>query len=104
MATSLAALGGRSYDEATLHRLIPAILRRFETVLKRLVGGDPSLADQWQRLDLLRDTWVRVDCGTLIVCGLAKGIDADGSLCVSEGLEERRIVGGQVLRDTVKVR
>jgi BirA family biotin operon repressor/biotin-[acetyl-CoA-carboxylase] ligase len=101
MATSLAALGGRSYDEGTQHRLIPAILRRFETVLKRLVGGDPSLAEQWQRLDLLRDTWVRVDCESRLVSGLAKGIDADGSLCLIEGPEKRRIVGGRVLRDAL---
>jgi BirA family transcriptional regulator, biotin operon repressor / biotin---[acetyl-CoA-carboxylase] ligase len=104
MATSLAALAGRAYDEGTLRPLIAAILGRFEAVLKRLVAGDPSLAGEWQRLDLLRDTWVRVDCGTLLVCGLGKGIDADGSLCVIEGLEKRRIVGGQVLRDAVHFR
>jgi BirA family transcriptional regulator, biotin operon repressor / biotin---[acetyl-CoA-carboxylase] ligase len=104
MATSLAALAGRAYDEVMLHRLIPEILRRFGAVLKRLVAGDPSLADQWRRLDLLRDIWVRVDCGTRLVCGLAHGIDADGSLCVIEGSEERRIVGGQVLRDPLILR
>lgn len=104
MATSLAALGGRSYDEEMLHRLIPAILSRFEAVLTRLVGGDPSLADQWQRLDLLRDTWVHVDCGTHLVCGMAKGIDADGSLRIIEGRDERKIVGGQVLRSALPLR
>ena len=104
LATSLAALAGRKYDEGTLHRLIPAILRQFEAVLGRLVAGDPSLTEQWQRLDLLRNTWVRVECGPLLVCGLAKGIDADGSLCVIEGLEQRQIAGGTVLRDSAQFR
>jgi len=102
MATSLAALAGSAHDEGTLLRMIPAILRRIEAVLPRLVAGDPTLVEQWQRLDSLKDTWVRVDCGSNVASGLAKGIDADGSLRVIEGLEERRIVGGQVLRGTLK--
>ena len=99
MATTLAALTGRALDEGSLHRLIPAFLRRFEAVVQRLVTGDRSLVDQWQRLDLLRDTWVHVECGTQLVSALAAGIDADGSLCVREGLQKRQIVGGTVLRE-----
>jgi BirA family transcriptional regulator, biotin operon repressor / biotin---[acetyl-CoA-carboxylase] ligase len=99
MATTLAALTGRAFDEGSLHLLIPAFLRRFQAVVMRLVTGDPSLVDQWQRLDLLRGTWVRVECGTHLVNGLAAGIDADGSLSVREGLQKRQIVGGKVLRD-----
>jgi BirA family biotin operon repressor/biotin-[acetyl-CoA-carboxylase] ligase len=100
LATSLAELAGRVYDEGTLHQLTAAILRRFEAVLKRLVAGDPSLTHQWQQLDLLRDTWVRIDCGAVLVCGLAKGIEPDGTLCVIDGLERRQIAGGTVLRET----
>ena len=75
MATSLAAVQAKPLDAGSFKRLIPAILGRFESVLKRLADRDPSLPEQWNRLDLLRDKWVRVDLGTHQVAGRGQGID-----------------------------
>ena len=73
MATSLAELHARPLDESTSARLIPATLGHFESVLRRLARGDPSLSAQWSRLDLLREKWVRIDLGTRIVAGWGAG-------------------------------
>jgi BirA family transcriptional regulator, biotin operon repressor / biotin---[acetyl-CoA-carboxylase] ligase len=99
MATSLlAALHAKTIDAESLPRLLSAILRHFESVLGRLVKGDPALAAYWNRLDLLRDQWIRVDLGTRIVAGLGRGIDAEGALCLDDGRQQLHLVGGQVLR------
>ena len=75
MATSLAALHAGRLDEQVSPRLLPAILGHFESVLGRLVEGDPELAVRWNLLDLLRDRWVGVDLGTHVVAGWGRGID-----------------------------
>jgi len=98
MATSLAALHAGHVCEESLRRLFSAILRHFESVLDRLAKGDPSLAVRWNDLDLLRDQWIKVDLGTRIVAGLGQGIDAEGALCLDDGRQQLRVVGGQVLR------
>jgi BirA family biotin operon repressor/biotin-[acetyl-CoA-carboxylase] ligase len=98
MATSLAALHARPLDEPILPQLLAAILRHFESVLARLVDGDPELANQWSRLDLLRDRWLRVDVGPRIVAGWGRGIDPEGALCLDDGEQRLRLFGGQVLR------
>ncbi len=98
MATSLTALHASQLGEQLLPRLLWSILQQFESVLGRLAKRDPALADQWNRLDLLRDQWVRVDLGTRIVVGVGRGIDAEGALCLDDGGQQLRLVGGQVLR------
>jgi len=98
MATSLAALHGGQLDEQVLPRLLPAILGQFESVLGPLVEGDPELLARWNRLDLLRDRWVRVDLGTHVVAGWGRGIDIDGAFCLDDGREPIRLFGGRVLR------
>jgi BirA family transcriptional regulator, biotin operon repressor / biotin---[acetyl-CoA-carboxylase] ligase len=98
MATSLATLHAKRIDEDLLPRLLSAILRQFESVLIRLVNGDVSLPAYWNHLDQLRDQWVRVDLGARIVAGLGRGIDADGALCLDDGRQQHRLVGGQALR------
>jgi BirA family biotin operon repressor/biotin-[acetyl-CoA-carboxylase] ligase len=98
MATSLAAVRPERVDEQTAVRLMAAILDRFGSVLERMVNGDPSLHEQWNRLDLLRDTWVCIDQRTHHVAGRGQGIDHDGALCVDDGRQQLRILGGQVLR------
>jgi len=98
MATSLAALHDAAWDESILPAILAAILGQFEQVLEQLVEADPELAAEWGRLDLLRDQPVRVDLGSRIVAGIARGIDAEGALCIDDGLEQLRIFGGQVLR------
>ena len=81
MATSLAALRAEPLDEGISSRLMAAILRRFESVLERLAMGEPSLSQEWNRLDLLRDKWVRVDRGTHLIAGRGQGIDQEGASC-----------------------
>jgi len=98
MATSLAAVHAGSLDPPVSPRLLPVILRHFESVLGRLVDGDPELADRWSRLDLLRDRWVGVDLGTHVVEGWGRGIDRDGALCLNDGRQRIRLFGGRVLR------
>jgi BirA family transcriptional regulator, biotin operon repressor / biotin---[acetyl-CoA-carboxylase] ligase len=98
MAASLAALHAKPLDEGVPTRLIPKILGQFESVLERLAQDDPSLSDQWNRLDLLRDTWVRVNLGTHQVSGRGQGIDHHGALCLDDGRQQHCIFGGQVIR------
>ncbi len=98
MATSLASIHDLTWDESILEAILAAILGQFECVLDRLVAADPELAAEWGRLDLLRDQPVRVDLGSRIIAGKARGIDADGALCVDLGREQVRLFGGQVLR------
>jgi len=98
MATSLAALNAGQLDEQVSPRLISAILRHFESILGRLVEGDPELAARWNSLDLLRDRWVGVDLGTHVVAGWGRGIDKDGAFCLDDGRQRIRLFGGQVLR------
>ena len=98
MATALAALQPRAFDEETLPRLMATILRHVESVLGRLAGGDPVLAARWNQLDVLREQWVSVDLGTRVIAGAACGIDADGALCLDDGQNLHRVYGGQVLR------
>jgi BirA family transcriptional regulator, biotin operon repressor / biotin---[acetyl-CoA-carboxylase] ligase len=100
MATSLAALGARFLAEDPLPHVLAAILSHFERVLNRLVRGDCELAARWNRLDLLRDRWVRVDLGTHQVAGSGSGIDGDGALCLNDGTHRHRLFGGQVLRSS----
>jgi BirA family biotin operon repressor/biotin-[acetyl-CoA-carboxylase] ligase len=98
MATSLAELHQRPIDDGFSNRLVPAILGRFEAVLARLAAGDQALADQWNQLDLLRDTWVRVDLGTCELVGLGQGIDNQGALCLNQRSKQIRIFGGRLVR------
>lgn len=98
MATSLAALHETTWEESILPVIMAAIMKQFEQFLYRLVAADSELAMEWARLDLLRDRPVRVNLGSRIVAGMARGIDAEGALCVDVGGEELRLFGGQVLR------
>jgi BirA family biotin operon repressor/biotin-[acetyl-CoA-carboxylase] ligase len=99
MATSLAALHGGYWSEADVPRLLAAILTCFESALVRLVQDNTGLAAEWNRLDLLAGRRVRVDLGTRIVSGIARGIDAHGALCLDDGREPLRLFGGRVLRE-----
>jgi hypothetical protein len=84
-----------------LTALLSAILRHIESVLPKLATGDPALAAEWDRLDLLRDQWVEVDLGSRSITGQACGIAPDGSLYMNDGQVVTRIFGGQVLRDGI---
>jgi len=98
MGTSLAALHDSTWDESILPTILDAILDRFEGVLERLAHGDAELAAEWGRLDLLNGERVRVDLGSRIVEGIARGVDPEGALLVDDGCQQVRLFGGQVLR------
>jgi BirA family biotin operon repressor/biotin-[acetyl-CoA-carboxylase] ligase len=98
MAVSLAELRRDPMPLDAPDRLFRAILGAFGTVLERLIRGDPTLAERWDRLDTLRDRWVRVDLGPRVVAGLGRGIDPEGALRLATDREETRLFGGQVLR------
>jgi BirA family transcriptional regulator, biotin operon repressor / biotin---[acetyl-CoA-carboxylase] ligase len=98
LATSLAEVCEVALSEDVLPELLSAILKRMESVLVRLAGGDVALASEWDRLDQLRDRWVAVDLGTSIVAGWGRGIDAEGALCLDVEERRLRLFGGQVIR------
>jgi BirA family transcriptional regulator, biotin operon repressor / biotin---[acetyl-CoA-carboxylase] ligase len=98
MATSLAAVSAGPIEADLTARLLAAIFRHFESVLSRLVLGDRELRARWNVLDLLRNCPVRVDVGSHVVAGMARGIDEEGALCVDDGKEALRLFGGTVLR------
>jgi BirA family transcriptional regulator, biotin operon repressor / biotin---[acetyl-CoA-carboxylase] ligase len=98
MATSLSTLCASPIEGEASERLLAAIFRHFELVVNRLVLGDRELRARWSVLDLLRNCPVSVDVGTHVVVGRARGIDADGALCVDDGKGTIRLFGGSVLR------
>ena len=98
MATNLRMIGQPISHEWSLGEIFEEILRHFESVLGRLVDNDPTLAERWNELDLLRDRWVRVQQGSRIISGRGCGIFPDGSFCLHIGVEELQIFGGQILR------
>jgi BirA family biotin operon repressor/biotin-[acetyl-CoA-carboxylase] ligase len=99
MATSLHALQSQALDRSIVPRLLTAILAQFEIDLSRLVEDDFDLTQEWDRLNLLRDHAVRVSLGSRIIAGKVFAIDAQGALCLRDGVQEHRLFGGQVLRD-----
>jgi BirA family biotin operon repressor/biotin-[acetyl-CoA-carboxylase] ligase len=98
MAGALADLRPDPMPVDALDRLFHAFLETFDPMLARLAWSDPSLAERWNRLDTLRDRWVRVDLGPRVVAGLGRGIDPEGALRLATDREEVRLFGGQVLR------
>ena len=100
MATSLSALQPSPLSDETVPNFLEAFLRRFPVDLARLAADDPGLADQWARLDVLRDCPIRVALGPRTLIGTARGIDPHGALIVEDGRETHHLFGGQVLRES----
>ncbi|HMB04810.1 MAG TPA: biotin--[acetyl-CoA-carboxylase] ligase, partial [Isosphaeraceae bacterium] len=98
LAVAVAELRRDPMPSDALDRAFRAILEQFQSVSERLAGGDPTLAERWDQLDLLRDRRVRVDLGPRIVTGLGRGIDPEGALRLATESETVRLFGGQVLR------
>ena len=63
------------------------------------VTFDPDLAEEWNRFNLLRGHTVRIALGPRFLEGKVRAIDAEGALCVDDGLLIHRLFGGQVLRE-----
>lgn len=98
MATSLGAFQPEPLPADAVPGFLAAFLRRFPIDLRRLAADDAGLAEQWDRLDLLRDRPVRVALGPRMLVGTARGIDPQGALMVDDGREIHHLFGGQVLR------
>ncbi len=98
MATTLNALRHQPLEPTFLAGLLTAILTQFERVLIRLAADDPELAQQWNRLNLLRDQVVRIALGPRIITGTVHEIDSHGALGVHDGQRLQHLFGGQVLR------
>jgi len=99
MATSLSALQLQPLEPSFLSGFLAAILRQFERALYRMAADDPGLAEQWDRLNLLRDQVVRIALGPRVISGKVHEIDAQGALGVHDGQQLHHLFGGQVLRD-----
>jgi BirA family biotin operon repressor/biotin-[acetyl-CoA-carboxylase] ligase len=99
MAASLADLQPEPPAPDLLPLALAEILSRFERNLDRLAEDDHALAREWDRLNLLRDQTIRVALGPHVITGKARAIDAEGALCLDDGLQLHRLFGGQVLRD-----
>jgi BirA family biotin operon repressor/biotin-[acetyl-CoA-carboxylase] ligase len=97
-STSLSAFWKLPLDEGMLREVLARTLDQFGNALTRMVQDDPELARRWDDLDLLRGEWVSVDMGAGVVAGWGCGIEEDGALCLDDGRERHRVIGGQVLR------
>ena len=78
MATSLSALQLQPLEPSFLSGFLAAILTQFERALYWMAADDPGLAQQWDRLNLLRDQVVRVALGPRVISGKVHEIDAQG--------------------------
>lgn len=99
MATSLSALQLQPLDPSFIAGFLAAMLTQFERALFKMAADDPGLAQEWDRLNLLRDQVVRVALGPKVISGKVQEIDAQGALSIHDGQQVHRLFGGQVLRD-----
>jgi BirA family transcriptional regulator, biotin operon repressor / biotin---[acetyl-CoA-carboxylase] ligase len=99
MATSVGALQAERLDPSFITSFLATILKRFERAIYRLAADDLGLAQEWDRLNLLRDQVARIALGPRIISGKVLQIDVQGALCVHDGQQVHRFFGGQVLRD-----
>ncbi len=102
MATSLDQITPPAHPPLHTETLMDAIVSHFETNAQRLAHGDPTLPDQWNQLDLLKDEWIRVTRGPTIISGRARGISPEGGLLLEHENRLITLFGGQVLRAVVE--
>jgi BirA family biotin operon repressor/biotin-[acetyl-CoA-carboxylase] ligase len=79
-------------------QVLARVLERLRVELGKLAGDDDSLAIRWQKHDDLLGKPVRVDVGSRIVEGVARGIESDGSLRLELPAETIKLYGGRVIR------
>jgi BirA family biotin operon repressor/biotin-[acetyl-CoA-carboxylase] ligase len=105
MAVSLTSLGLETKNVADPRKVLEMILDHLGRLLFGLASDDPMLAERWEAADLLRGRRVRIDLGSRILRGLARGIGPDGALRLApeDGGPVLSIAGGQVLRDRPSV-
>lgn len=99
LATSLSIL---SDQDQAIEPLFEAILERIEPELRALSHDDPGQVARFVARDELRDRPIRVEVGSEIKSGIARGIDSRGGLLFEADHEEggtRPIFSGRVLRD-----
>lgn len=101
MAASLVDIAAAPIHPDDRDRILHLIIGRLDSALRLLACDDPHLAQEWARLDTLRDQPVRLDLGTGIKSGVARGIDRSGALLVETDGVIVPHFGGQVLRDSL---
>lgn len=67
------------------------VMRRFEAL------GLDAFADDWGRLDWLRDREISVGLPDRKIAGIAAGIDADGALLIDTGEGTTRVLSGSIV-------
>lgn len=90
-AVSLAELRG---NEIRLTDVLLQLLADVDRDLARLYDQARDLADDWQRLCLLRGRQVTLEQGARRITGRSDGIDRDGSLLIDDGRGPQRYYGG----------
>ncbi len=75
-----------------------ALLKSIADVYARFLdGGFAAVHDEWQARDALLGTEVRIDTGTRVVTGTARGITAAGALRVESAATLTEITTGEIL-------
>src|SRR5690606_29824940 len=73
--------------------LIEELIAMLETFSKH---GFERFAAQWQALDVLQHSNVKIITGSDTTFGIARGVDDDGALLVDVNGELKRFVSGEV--------
>lgn len=81
IASSLSQAAGQNFE---INKLVPAIAGRIAIAYKQLAEGShkAALKERWPRYDSLYDKTVVLLQGEARISGIAKGIDASGSLVI----------------------
>jgi BirA family biotin operon repressor/biotin-[acetyl-CoA-carboxylase] ligase len=81
----------------TRNRLVAALMDEIIRMLEAFaVSGFAAFVARWRSLDALADAPVRVISGAETIWGVARGVDADGSLLIDSEGQIRRFVSGEV--------
>jgi BirA family biotin operon repressor/biotin-[acetyl-CoA-carboxylase] ligase len=93
IATSMRDESGDEFDRTAL---LIRLLQEIAGQLKRLALQEPSLAQRWQQLDVLRSRTVSLDTGQQIITGRCLGLGLDGALRLATPRGEQSFYGGAI--------
>ncbi len=96
LAASLAEFG---LDAGSRRTLLAAILARLTATFQDLATAAADLVDEWNRLDTLVGSTIRVQVGTERFTAVAEGIDPTGGLRIKREGKGEVLFAGRILRD-----